>query len=124
MMDGEFLERFLTDRDEAAFADLVARHGPMVLGVCRRVLGNAHDADDAFQATFLALAQKAESISSAAALSSWLYRVAYRVAVRAKALAASRKAHEARTGRGPAADALADLSGRELVAVLDEEVQR
>src|SRR5260370_41363166 len=78
LSDAQLLERFVTRRDEAAFEVLVWRHGPTVLGVCRRVLQHEQDAEDAFQATFLVLARKAGSIGRRPALGSWLYRVAPR----------------------------------------------
>src|SRR5579885_295337 len=84
MPDAELLERFIGRRDEAAFEVLLWRHGPMVLGLCRRILRDSHTAEDAFQATFLLLAQKAASIAKANAIGSWLYKVAYRVAQRAR----------------------------------------
>ena len=89
LTDGQLLARFLDGREEAAFAALVGRHGPMVLGVCRRVLRHAQDAEDAFQATFLALVRKAGSIGNGASVAGWLYKVAYRVALEARARAAS-----------------------------------
>jgi RNA polymerase sigma factor (sigma-70 family) len=92
--DAQLLARFLAHRDEAAFAALVRRHGPMVLGVCRRLVRHVQDAEDAFQATFLVLARKAGSVLKRAALGSWLYRVAYRTAQRARASQARRRARE------------------------------
>jgi RNA polymerase sigma factor (sigma-70 family) len=90
LSDGQLLSRFAQTRDasgELAFRELVNRHGPMVLGVCRQVLRHAHDADDAFQATFLVLVRKARSIRPADSLAPWLYSVAYRTAHRARATA-------------------------------------
>jgi hypothetical protein len=75
--DGQLLERFTSNREEAAFTALVRRHGPMVLGVCLRVLRNHHDSEDAFQATFLVLARKAASIRPPEMVGNWLYGVAY-----------------------------------------------
>ncbi len=92
--DGELLERFLARRDEAAFEALVRRHGPMVLGVCRRVLRHDHDAEDAFQAAFLVLVRKADSIVPPERIGNWLYGVACRTARKARSLAARRHAKE------------------------------
>jgi RNA polymerase sigma factor (sigma-70 family) len=121
--DGELLERFTAAREGPAFEALVRRHGPMVLGVCRRVLGNLHDAEDAFQATFLTLASKAGSICKQQSVGSWLYGVAFRVAAKARGKAATRRRYEGRAHAAPAADPLAELTGRELLSVLDEELQ-
>src|SRR5262245_62459768 len=92
--DGQLLECFLTRREEAAFAALVARHGPMVLGVCRRVLRDERDVEDAFQATFLVLVRRAGVIRDRDLVGRWLYGVAHRVAVRARAHSARRFVHE------------------------------
>src|SRR5438093_11677937 len=90
--DAVFLQRFAARRDEAAFAALVRRHGPMVLNVCRSVLHHEQDAEDAFQATFLVLARKADSIRQPEAVAGWLYEVAHHAAVKAQADAVRRRA--------------------------------
>jgi RNA polymerase sigma factor (sigma-70 family) len=94
LTDGQLLGCFIEQRDEIAFAALVRRHGPMVWGVCRRVLGNHHDAEDAFQAAFLVLIRKAASIVPREMVGNWLYGVAHTTALRAKVLAAKRRAKE------------------------------
>ncbi len=120
--DRRLLERFAACRDEAAFAALLRRHGPMVLGVCKSVLHDTHDAEDAFQAAFLLLAQKAGSIHRRGSVSGWLYRVAYHAALDAQVTAARRRANERRAVAMPPADPVLDLSLRELRAVLLEEL--
>src|SRR5262245_10171464 len=92
--DGQLLERFVARRDEHAVEELVRRHGPMVLGVCRRLLGSVHDAEDAFQATFLVLARRAAAVSPRELVGNWLYGVAYRTALEVRAVAARRRAKE------------------------------
>src|SRR5262245_7178278 len=92
LTDAQLLERWVGQRDEAALEVLLWRHGPMVLGVCRRVLRHEQDAEDAFQAAFLALVDRAASIRNREALGSWLYRVAHRAALAARAEATRRPA--------------------------------
>lgn len=92
--DSTLLRRFLDRGDEAAFSILVKRHGPVVMRVCRQVLGNQEDAEDAFQATFLVLARKAASVRQGEALAAWLYRVAYHIAVQARSRSAKRQVYE------------------------------
>src|SRR5947207_244973 len=86
--DAQLLDRFTQNRDDVAFAALMRRHGPLVLSVGRRYLGNLHDAEDVFQATFLVLARKAGRIRKRTALGSWLYGVAYRLSMKARTRAA------------------------------------
>lgn len=123
--DDRLLERFVAHRDESAFAALVDRHGPMVLGVCRRVLRDEHDVEDAFQATFLILARNARTIRRNDRVGPWLHGVARRVAVRAKVNATRRLARE-RTGidAEPSRDAPSSRNAEriELRAILDEEL--
>src|SRR5262245_46527356 len=94
LADRQLLEQFTARHEEAAFETWVQRHGPLVRGVCRRVLHNWHDAEDAFQATFLTLARKAASISKQDSVGGWLHQVAYNLALKAKAHAATRQARE------------------------------
>ncbi len=88
--DAELVGRFVRSRDEPAFAELLRRHGPAVYGVCRRVLGHAYDADDAFQAVFLVLARKAETIRPPGMVGAWLHGVAVRTANKARVMNARR----------------------------------
>src|SRR5271166_6541955 len=90
LSDRQLLEILIDRRDEAAFEAIVRRHGPMVMGACRRILRNHHDAEDAFQATFLVLVRKAAVIGSRELLAGWLYGVAYNTALKGKAAAARR----------------------------------
>jgi RNA polymerase sigma factor (sigma-70 family) len=125
LTDGQLLEWFAArgeDGAEAAFEALVERHGPMVLRVCRRMLGNPHDAEDAFQATFLVLARQARSIRRRDSVASWLHGVAARVAARARADAARRRKHEQRSAAMAAEGRVAHGApeeGRELHEELD-----
>jgi RNA polymerase sigma factor (sigma-70 family) len=124
LTDQELLSRFRTERDEAAFHGLLRRHGSMVFDVCRNVLGNEADAEDAFQATFLILAQKAAAIRKQASVGSWLYGVAYRTALKAHANSAMRHKHEAGTPAPTLSGASDDLNWREVRQVVHAEVNR
>src|SRR5207302_10339259 len=121
--DADCLRRFSNCRDEAAFATLVRRHGPMVLSVCRRVLHSHHAAEDVFQATFLVLARRGGAIRKHDSVASWLHGVAHRLALKARADAMRRQALE-RRAPAPAADPATEASWREFCAVLDEELGR
>jgi RNA polymerase sigma factor (sigma-70 family) len=120
--DGQLLERFLTQRDEAAFAVLVRRHGPMVLGVCRRILGNAADADDAFQAVFLVLVRKGSSLTGRTVLGDLLHGVARHTALKVKVNAARRRVKEQATARPVAA--YAEEVRNDWLPLLDEQLSR
>jgi RNA polymerase sigma factor (sigma-70 family) len=122
--DGVLLERVAKQRDEVSFATLVGRHGALVLDVCRRVLRQEQDAEDAFQATFLVLFRKAGSISKRESLGSWLYSVAYRNARKAQGKRARRQMRETGLSDDPAAEAPPPGLEPEVRALLDEEVNR
>jgi RNA polymerase sigma factor (sigma-70 family) len=124
LSDAQLLQRFVTQRDEAAFEVLVWRHGPMVLGVGRRLLRNAADAEDVLQATFLALVRQARSIGRGGALAGWLYRVAYRTALRAKRRRDRLPVGPAVVEEVPAPQTGADDPWRDVLPALDEELQR
>ncbi|HYV37798.1 MAG TPA: sigma-70 family RNA polymerase sigma factor [Gemmataceae bacterium] len=124
LTDGQLLGRFQVRGDQEAFAVLVQRHGPMVLGVCRRVLRDDHDTEDAFQAAFVVLARKARSIAKQDSVASWLYKVAYRIALRLRSAKVRRREQEQLTLPKETDSGLADVVRRELRQVLDEEVHR
>jgi RNA polymerase sigma factor (sigma-70 family) len=122
--DAQLLERYAVRGEEAAFAQLVRRHGAMVLGVCRRVLRQEQDAEDAFQATFLVLARRATAIRKGGSVGSWLHGVARRVAARAQRAAARRAGNERGYAAASRADCPDETTWRELRGVLDEELAR
>jgi RNA polymerase sigma factor (sigma-70 family) len=122
--DEQLLNDFAVRRDESAFAALVRRHGPMVLGVCRRVLGHVQDAEDVFQAAFLVLARRAGGVRDKAALASFLHGTAYRLALSARRAAARRRKHEAQAPARPMDNPSSELLWREVQTLLDEEIAR
>ncbi|MBO0698092.1 MAG: sigma-70 family RNA polymerase sigma factor, partial [Zavarzinella sp.] len=122
--DRELLRRFVEDADQAAFAGLVARHTGMVLGVCRRTLANRQDAEDAFQATFLILARKAKQVGWRSSVANWLYATARKVAHNARVAAERRAKREARAATTATVPPVDRMTGRELLAVLDEQLDR
>jgi RNA polymerase sigma factor (sigma-70 family) len=122
--DGKLLERFVATKDEAAFETLVRRHAAMVLGVCRRVLGDAHDVEDAFQATFLVLVRRASAIRKRDSVASWLHGVAYRTALKARGAAARRRECERQAEAMATNDPSVDVMWRDIRPILDEELDR
>jgi RNA polymerase sigma factor (sigma-70 family) len=124
VLDEDLINRFATHHDDDAFAEMVRRHGPMVLGVCARVLGDTPDAEDAFQTTFLVLARRACSMSRPGLLANWLYGVAYRTALKARAGVARRSAAERQVSIVSGSDPLDELIQCSLRLVLDEELSR
>jgi len=121
LTEADLWERYVQERDEAAFETLLRRHGPMVLGVCRRILRNEQDAEDAFQATFLVLVRRAASLRSPSTIANWLHGVAYRTALEVKSTAARRRAREA-TVR--VRTMMSEDSSAELWPVLDQELEQ
>lgn len=122
--DGQLLEDYISRRDEAALAALVRRHGPMVWDVCRRVLCNYHDAEDAFQATFLVLVRKATSILPREMVANWLYGVAHQTALKARVTAATRKRRERQVAKLPEPAIMEQDIWHDLQPLLDHELSR
>jgi RNA polymerase sigma factor (sigma-70 family) len=121
--DEQLLDQFVACQDEAAFTTLVRRHGPIVMGVCRRVLGDCHDAEDAFQATFLVLVRKAHAIGSPHLLGNWLYGVAFRIAQKARTSRMRRLLREQQVA-APIAQLPDEGAGADLGPVFEEELNR
>jgi RNA polymerase sigma factor (sigma-70 family) len=124
LTDGQLLKEYISHREEAALAALVRRHGPMVWGVCRRVLSNHHDTEDAFQATFLVLVRKAASIASPERVANWLYGVAHQTALKARAMTAKRKVRERQVTPMPEPAVTGRDLWNDLQPLLDQELSR
>src|SRR5262249_9678331 len=122
--DGHLLQKFVAERDESAFVALLERHGPLVLGVCRQVLGNLHDAEDAFQATFLVLARKAGSLRKQESLAAWLYRVALNISRTARTSTARRRGHEMQATSKPKTSCADEVTLRDWQRLIHEEVDQ
>jgi RNA polymerase sigma factor (sigma-70 family) len=120
--DGQLLASFIDHKDEAAFEALVRRHGSMVFGVCRRIVGNHHDAEDAFQATFLVLARKASSVRPRERVANWLHGVALHTAMKAKAMKAKRRGRELQATAMPEPEAAPQDPWRDLQPLVDQEL--
>ncbi|MCA9116098.1 MAG: sigma-70 family RNA polymerase sigma factor, partial [Planctomycetaceae bacterium] len=122
--DEQLLNQFLQDQSEQAFTRLVNRHAGLVMGVCRRALGNREDAEDAFQATFLVLARKAATVRRGSSLSGWLYQTAYRLSLRARAGRARRREQSLEIEVMATPETFSDIASEHSQAVLDEELNR
>src|SRR5580704_6433004 len=120
--DGQLLESFINQKDDLAFEALMNRHGSMVLGVCRRILRNHHDAEDAFQATFLILVRNAGSVWPREMVGNWLHGVAYRTAIKARTTAARRLTREKQLQKMPATPAAPQEPQNELQLLIDREL--
>ncbi len=124
LSDGQLLALFVQHRDEDAFTALLNRHSPMVMGVCRRILRDEHDAEDAYQAAFLIFARKAGSVRAQDSIGGWLYRVAYRTALEARARIVRRRGKEQQVNELPDPAVQPDEGRPELLAALDTEIDR
>ena len=124
LSDGRLLERFAAHRDEVAFEALLRRHASMVWGVCRRLLRDHHDAEDAFQATFLVLARKGQSIAQRELVANWLYGVAYQTALKARSTRARRRMREGQVTDMPEPEAMSLNHQDDLTESLDRELSR
>jgi len=124
LTDGQLLDRFIERRDQASITALVQRHGPMVWGVCHRILQNHHDAEDAFQATFLVLVHKAGSVRQREMVGNFLYGVAHQTAIKARSLLAKRRTRERQVPAMPEAEAPQVQACRDLQPMLDQELSR
>jgi len=122
--DCTLLHAFVDENDQAAFTTLVKRHGPLVLNVCRRVLHNQEDAEDAFQATFILLARQAQVLGKHGSLAGWLHRVACHVAGHARRALVRRRRHEGRANQMRVANPELEVAWRDLQTILDGEIQR
>jgi RNA polymerase sigma factor (sigma-70 family) len=124
LSDSQLLDRFMSQREEVVFEAIIKRHGPMVWGVCHRVLRDHHDAEDAFQATFLVLARKAASVMPREKLGNWLYGVAYQTAMKARAATSRRRAREKQVPDMPEPEAGREDYRGDWLPLLDQELSR
>jgi RNA polymerase sigma-70 factor (ECF subfamily) len=122
--DGQLLEAFIARKDDETFDALLRRHGPMVMGVCFRILRNHHDSEDAFQATFLVLARRASSVKPKGQVANWLHGVAYRTALKARGMRTKSQVRERQVAQMPEPEAEYKDNWSDLQPILDEELNR